>query len=80
MGIDLGVVFLRYPLTCFILPFTDLSLIISQSADIFVVSIGWLFFKFELNALEVPVVFVVFYDPQVPQGHSFLCHLKIHNS
>jgi hypothetical protein len=26
--------------------------------------------KFELNALEVPVVFVVFYNPQDPQGHS----------
>jgi hypothetical protein len=28
------------------------------------------FNKFELNALEVLAVFVVFYRPQDPQGHS----------
>jgi hypothetical protein len=30
--------------------------------------IGWLFYKFELDALEAQIVFVVFYDLSSLQG------------
>jgi hypothetical protein len=34
----------------------------------FALSIGWLFYKFELNALEVPVVLVVFTTCNILKG------------
>lgn len=60
-----------FPFTFFIEPKTYSIRNVTNTGSIFAVSIGWLFYKFELNALEVPIVFVVFYDQQHPQGHSF---------